>query len=253
MSQDEPTSIADAIGGSTYTAALFETNISAPCVKCGTVVEGISKFASGAIHCDECYPVACRKLVMEEYRKRWLRFCPPMYQSTDLESDEFNKAAWAHVKAVPLDKSLVFVGASGQCKTRIMMERLKRCLIAGKPVDVLWADKLDEIIESRKTAKAMQQYADVPVLGIDDFGTSGSAYESVSKFLKGLIDRRMREGRTTIITTNLRGRDVTQDADKFGNSTKADKERTLAIVRRLRDSSAYRTIDFDQQAGGGRF
>lgn len=249
---DEPKSIAEAIGGSTLTDALTTTT-SAPCISCGKNIDGVINFAVSSIHCDPCYKKACRELELKECERLWKQICPAQYLKTDLKHEEFNRVAWKQIAAIDLEESLVLVGASGKCKTRCMMERLKRCLIAGKGIDILWADKLDEIIESRKTSKALQQYSEVPVLGIDDFGTSGSAYESVSKFLKGLIDRRMREGRTTILTTNLRGRDVQQDADKFGNSTKADKERTLAIVRRLRDSSSYRTIDFDSQAGGGQF
>ena len=99
------------------------------------------------------------------------------------------------------------------------MHRLKLCLLKDKTVGVLWADALDDAMESRKVAAFRDKMLQPSVLGIDDFLTSGSAFESVTKFLKGLIDVRLRDGKTTIITTNLKARDIEGDSSKFGNRT----------------------------------
>ena len=228
----------------------LETTADCNCVKCGEPVGEVLAVFKDAIHCDKCIEEYEEKRRLEEIAPFWKKFCPALYQETDVEHKEFVKV-WPLLQQHGAKQNLILCGESGTCKSRAMMQRLKLCLYKGMSVGVLWPDVLDEAIETRKTSKLREELVAPTVLGIDDFLTSGSSLENVTKFLKGIIDIRLRDGKTTIITTNLKARDIEQDAAKFDNMTKAEHQRVLAIIRRLRGE--YKTIDTDAGLGDGRF
>lgn len=244
MTVTEPTQIGEWIDP----ALLVETTNK--CSKCGEPVSGIALFKDGS-GCDKCVEEWETNRRLEVIKPFWEEFCPKAYRETDMKHEDF-VPVWSLVKAYGDPKqNLILCGESGTCKTRSMMMRLKQCLFKGHSVGVLWADVLDEAIESRRQSKLREEVTKPSVLGIDDFLTSGSSLESVTKFLKGVIDIRLRNGKTTIITTNLKARDIEQDAGKFANMTKAEHQRVLAIIRRLRGE--FVTIDTDAGIGDGRF
>ena len=235
------------------------TTVSCKCSveNCNNQVDGIYPAFKDVVACDECgdkweYD---RKLVA--LRDFWeggngkKAFCPKLYRETDINHEDFIKV-WPAVRqyADPRE-NLIFCGQSGTCKTRAMMQRLKLCWWKGLTVDVLWAHELDKAIEDRKTSQLRDMLMVPKVLGIDDFLTSGSSLERVTNFLKGIIDARLIDRKTTLITTNLTARDITSDAEKFGNATKADQQRVSAIIRRLRGE--FKMVDFDAGRGDGRF
>lgn len=244
-----PKSISEALGG--LKLDLETTTDNATCRKCGQPVGTVLKVFSESIHCDPCVEAYQKDRDIESIKGFWEKFCPRLYAETDTKHEDFVQV-WPMVSRYSDPKqNLIFCGASGKCKTRAMMHRLKLCLLKGHSIDVLWADELDEAIESRKLSNLRKRLSEPSVLGIDDFLTSGSAFEKTTSFLKGLIDTRLREGKGTILTTNLSARDIESDSDKFGNSTKADQQRVQAIIRRLRGE--FQTIDFDAGVGSARF
>ena len=245
----EPASIADSMGLSNIDTVtkVPESN----CRLCGKPTGEIFKSFENSICCDDCCEKYDREKRMEHLREYWEGFCPTLYRSTEPDHPDFARV-WPLVKNYKdLKQNLILCGSTGLCKTRAAMHRLKFCVLAGHSVQVLWADELGIAVEERKTAKFFREFKSARVLLIDDFLTSGSAYENVTASLKGLLDVRIREGRTTIITTQLHARDISGDSNKFGNETKADKERINAIIRRLRGE--FSMIDFDAGLGDGRF
>lgn len=243
----EPKKLSDALD-----SVIQQMNaVEATCTKCGKPVGEVCRFAASAIQCDECYAESAKKLNLKSMKDWWRHFCPEQFRATDLKHEDFNKSAWGRVVEVELDRNLILVGASGTCKTRIMMERLKRCFLHGRKPSVLWADVLDEAIQSRQTGKALESHSEAPVLGIDDLFTAGSAFEAYTKLVKSLIDRRLRQNRVTIITTNLKARDIRSDSEKFANATRGDRERIEAIIRRLREE--FVMVDCDRVDGKGEF
>lgn len=244
--QTEPVSIGGALSNLDLT-----TTVAGTCSQCGEPIGDVLKSFSGGIACDPCVAKWEEKRRIDLCREFWKSFCPKLYANTDTQHPDFLRV-WPLVKAHDdLKKNLIFCGESGACKTRAMMHRLKLCLLQGRSVGVMWADDLDDAIESRKVSKFREAMLQPSVLGIDDFLTSGSAFESTTKFLKGLIDLRLRDGKTTILTTNLKARDVESDSNKFNNATKADQQRVHAIIRRLRGE--FTTVDFTAGIGDGKF
>jgi hypothetical protein len=237
--------------GSAFSSLDLETMVEGKCNRCQEPLGLVLKAFEGGTACDPCVEKWEQSRRIEACRGFWKDFCPKLYANTDTNHADFQRI-WPLVAAYQDPKqNLILCGASGSCKTRAMMHRLKICLLKGRSVGVLWADALDDAIESRKMAKFREAMLEPSVLGIDDFLTSGSAFENVTKFLKGLLDVRLRDGKTTIITTNLNARDIESDSGKFNNRTKADQQRVSAIIRRLRGQ--FKTIDFDAGVGDAKW
>lgn len=229
----------------------LESVVDANCNQCQTPIGKVLKTFASAVCCKSCVEQYEHDRRISEIKEWWKNFCPKLYAETDVKHEDFARI-WPIVKAhTNYKQNLILCGASGKCKSRAMMHRLKLALIKGHSIDVLWADKLDEAIESRKMSKLRDRLVEPSILGIDDFLTSGSALETVTKFLKGIIDIRLRDGKTTILTTNLGARDIETDSQKFNNATKADRERVQALIRRLRGE--FKTVDVDAGIGDGRF
>jgi hypothetical protein len=237
--------------GAAFATLDVDTMVEGHCNRCNAPIGQVVASMKDGICCDPCVEKWEHNRKIEACREFWKTFCPKLYADTDTQHPDFLRI-WPLVASHDDPRqNLILCGSTGACKTRAMMHRLKLCLLKGNSVGVLWADALDDAIESRKMSKLREACLEPAVLGIDDFLTSGSAFENVTKFLKGLIDIRLRDGKTTIITTQLKARDVEGDSDKFGNRTKADQERVNAIIRRLRGE--FKTVDFDAGLGCGRF
>lgn len=231
--------------------ASMQKPVDAPCIKCGTIVPDCREFFAGATHCDKCYAEVVKERRFKEIGEWWTRWCPKQYQSTELDHPQF-KRVWPLIKKIDgYRENVVLVGASGLCKTRAAVMRLKLALAyEGLMPQALWADTLDEKLETgRFKGDWKKVYMDAPILLIDDLFTAGASLERYTKFIKGLLDYRLREEKPTIITTNLKARDIQQESNKFDNETKADQQRINAIIRRLRE---FRCVDFDS-LGDGRF
>lgn len=189
---------------------------------------------------------------MKDIKSYWESFCPKQFLNTDPNHPDFARV-WQLVKRyTDPNENLILCGASGLCKTRSALYRMKLLLAKhGTLPAVLWADDLDERLEEKFKNGWKAQYKEAQLLLVDDLFTAGASLERYTKYIKGLLDFRLREGRPTIFTTNLQARDIESDSEKFGNATKADQQRVQAIIRRLRGE--FRTIDFDAGIGDGRF
>lgn len=247
IDQKPPQSFAAAIGGID-----LEETIETACSKCQTPLGQVIKVFAGACLCDDCMEKYETKSRLEQVKKFWNRWCPSQFKETDMKHDDFARI-WPMVRAVKESKeNLIFCGQSGTCKTRAALCRMK-LLLAYDYLEphALWADALDEHLETKGyNANWKEQYKNAPVLLIDDLFTAGASLERYTKYIKGLLDYRLRENKVTIITTNLQARDISSDSGKFGNETKADQQRISAIIRRLRGD--FKTLDFDA-IGDGKF
>lgn len=222
------------------------------CEGCETIVKGVLPSFDGLVACDPCVEKFKIDTRMKEAEKYWSQWCPKQFKGTQLDHADFARV-WPIVKQVKEPRqNLIFCGESGTCKTRAALHRMKM-LLAYNYLEphALWADVLDEHLETKGfNSNWKDQYKQAPVLLIDDLFTAGASLERYSKYIKGLLDYRLRENKITIITTNLKARDIATDSEKFNNATKADQQRTQAIIRRLRGE--FRMLDFDS-VGDGRF
>jgi len=252
IDSNSPVSIGVAIGNHGLD---LDTEVESNCRICETPIGSVVKAYAHSLCCDKCVEKAEYDRKIESMKKFWNKFCPKLYRDTDLKHEDFSRI-WTVVAGYKeYTQNLVFCGASGSCKTRAMMHRLKLAFLNGKSIDVLWADHLDKALDrdyrELNVSKLRDRFETPDIVGIDDFLTSGSSLEGCTKFLKGLIDARLREGKTTILTTNLLARDIEADSEKFGNATKADQQRVQAIIRRIRGE--YKTVDFDAGNFDGKF
>lgn len=242
--------IGQAIGYGELSA--LTTSATAPCVVCSEPVETTEAFA-GSIHCDPCFKKVCEERRLDEIKEWWYRWCPKQYLKTDVQHETFARA-WKILKGVKNHRqNIILCGASGQCKTRVALQRMKVLLARhGLEPHALWADTLDEKLEGSKYRNDWKKaYQEAPVLLIDDLFTAGASLERYTKYIKGLLDFRLREEKITIITTNLKARDLQQESAKFQNETKADQQRIEAIIRRI--DGEFQCVDVDAGVGDGRF
>jgi DNA replication protein DnaC len=192
--------------------------------------------------CNECVEKYKRERDLKLMEKYWKKVCPAEYRSTDLKHETWNKEAWDKARQIPLSESLVIIGESGQCKTRIACERAKRAILTGKTVSLMWPDELKEIPRFTSRKDYIQDLCKPDYLLLDDAFLCGSK-EAAAELLKDIIDKRIREQKATVITTQISGEDWKGDAAKFKNMTKAENDRIDAVVRRVKEK--FRTIDAD--------
>jgi DNA replication protein DnaC len=201
---------------------------------------------SPSTSCDECRKKWDHAETVERYKKHWESICPAGYRDTDKAHSEFPTAQWDLLKEYRGNESLFLFGPSGTGKTRLATLLLKRCMWAGKRVQVLWPEDLDDAARSHERKAQLTAYSKNEVLLMDDALLSGASNEKLGEFLKSLVDMLMREKHQFIITSQVAGDEYLEQASKWGNLTKSDKERIDALWRRLREKC--RVIPFEKAA-----
>lgn len=190
---------------------------------------------------------------MNACRSFWEAACPKDLRESDTKYPgdpargipPFPSAIYKDLRATwTFNESLFLYGPSGSGKTKTAALLLKRALLAGKDIGFFWPEELKDAAQSRDRLKILRSLAARDVLLMDDAVLTGAQDEKVSSFLKDLVDMLMREQHHFIITSQIGGEDYEAQADKFGNLTKADKERIAALWRRIREKC--RVVPFVQ-------
>jgi hypothetical protein len=203
--------------------------------------------------------VVCHSCI-DEYEKQeaihtaklfWSQICPPELNNTDIKSPIFNQDGWRQVKNQT--GSMILIGKTGQCKTRCMVEFLKRRLIDKRSIHIIWPEDFKRMADKRGDEKHdwAAAMSNVEWLGLDDVFTAAISRESVADLIKDLIDMRIRKQKKTIITSQLSANDIRYDAGKYGNQTASENKRMEAIIRRIKEKFAI--IDFDPPKPDGGF
>ena len=226
--------------------------IDCACSVCGCALRSMRLF-SQITACDPCREKAQEDERMNACKSFWEAACPRDLRATDPEypGDEsrgippFPTAIYLDLRATwTFNESLFLYGPSGSGKTKTAALLLKRALLRGKDIGFFWPEELKDAAQSRDRLKILRSLAARDILLMDDAVLTGAQDEKVSSFLKDLIDMLMREQHHFIITSQIGGEDYNEQADKFGNLTKADKERIAALWRRIKEKC--RVVPFAQ-------
>lgn len=224
-----------------------------PCRTCGketiTVSQGqYDTFGPTAV-CGTCSEAKDVEIRARDCRSFWIRHCPATYRETDTSREDFNKEAWRRMKTYRLTDNMVLLGPSGVCKTRMACQWAKIALGRGMSVKLMFPEDLKDQprFKTRKEHLDSLAYPDLAVL--DDLFLVSASKDAVAEFIKDLIDRRLRDKKATVITSQVDADDFESDAAKFDNLSSTENQRIEAIVRRVKES--YATIDCGALASGG--
>jgi DNA replication protein DnaC len=186
--------------------------------------------------CDECRRDAEESDLVRRAKHAWEKLCPALYRDTKRSHEHFPKAQYEAVKDYTGERSYVFFGPSGSGKTRLAFMLLKRAMLKGKTVGVMFDEQLQDAKSSRERMKAVEQWGGFHVLLLDDSLMNGAQDEHTASFLKSLLDYIMRRKSHVIITTQITKAEYTEQLRKWESSrktTRTDEERSLALLRRV--------------------
>lgn len=204
-----------------------------PC-KWGARFQCMEYFSSVTI-CDDCSAANKDAWAIADAKKRWESVCPVGYRDTDKKHAGFPRAQYDQLKSWTGQGSLFFYGGTGKGKTRLAMLMVKRALLKGYGVGVLWPEKIRSLVQGYDSS-FFDTYSDIPVLLMDDSLITACRESKLVDAVKTLLDVRMRGKKTTIFTSQIGTEEEIAGGKEFGDAKAADLERIKAIVRRLRES-----------------
>lgn len=222
-----------------------------PCPKCKkeqvTVSQSHFDIFGYETPCDPCVANRKNEINMELASKHWKNVCPKKYQRTDIDHEKFNVNAYNRARKISIDsgykESIMLYGDTGSCKSRIACLMAYLALINGRKIGLFFPDDLKDRprFQSRKEILVNLTAPDFIVL--DDLFIAGAAKEDTADFIKDLLDRRYRNEKATVITSQSTAEDFAADANKFGTMSTTEYQRIKAIIRRVRED--YTCIDCD--------
>ena len=196
----------------------------------------VMRIFSTSTACDDCRNAYLDDMRLAGCRSYWEATCPADIRATDVRRDDFPGAIYKSLLPYTGTESLFLYGPSGSGKTRVAAMLLKRAMLAGRDVAILWPEELKDAAQSRfDRLKLLRGFAAREVLMMDDSLMTGAQDEKITDFLRDLIDLLMRNGNRFLITSQVGEADYTQAADKYGKATTADRERIAAIFRRIKE------------------
>jgi len=211
------------------------------CSVCACEIE-VMRLFSALTACDACREKSDHDEALKRAEKHWLAMCPPAYRSTDKKHKEFPLGVFETLNDWKGQQSLFLYGPSRQGKTRVAMLLLKRAMLKGLHVGVLWPEQLKAVKFARDNLETMNRLAMFDVLLLDDALLTGAANDSISEYLKDLIDLMIRQEKRFIITSQIGGNDYREAAKKYHNLASSDIERIEALIKRIEE--ACRVVPF---------
>ncbi len=215
------------------------------CRHCGVGVSqlaGIYQFFQ-EISCDSCVEAREEQIRLEKAQRFWINECPEDYRDTNIHHEEFNIEAYKRMKSYDFSQSIMLLGETGVCKTRMACHWAKMALVSGMSVKLMFPDDIKDQPRFMSRREHLVNLCSPDLLVLDDLLLAGCSKESVADFVKDLIDRRLRSKKPMIVTSQVNASDFEKDAGKFGNMSQTERKRIEAIVRRIREK--FVTIDCD--------
>lgn len=218
----------------------FNEMVEAECSKkCGAKFTCMRLFAAmEAVACDACRAKYDKEEKLERAKVYWESICDDAFRDTDKTHPDFPKSQYEATRSYSGTESLMFFGPSGKGKSRLAMILLKRCLVRfNLHVGVLWPEELSAVKggRGRETLDMVGKWGKYDVLLMDDSISAGAQDGRVTDFLKQLLDYRMRHKRHQIVTTQIGSSEYSEQGDKWGKETKADKQLVEALMRRFKE------------------
>lgn len=209
--------------------------ILAKCNHCDVQLE-TRRMNAPFVACDACIERIATAEKMNANRAIWEKVCPASFRETNQKHKDFPAAIYADLKKnVGPKQSLFCFGPTGSGKTRVGMLLLKRALLRGERVGVLWPEKLHLLTKGYDNSM-FDKYAEYDALLMDDTLLTACRESKLLDAVKMLLDIRMREERMTIFTSQIGSEEELASGKNFGEAKPADLERIKAIIRRLRES-----------------
>lgn len=205
------------------------------CSVCACELEVIRLFQS-LTACDECRAKSEHDEALKRAEKHWKSICPPAFRDTSKEHKDFPIGAFNTLNDWKGQQSLFLYGPSRAGKTRAAMLLLKRAMLNGQHVGVLWPEQLKAVKFARDNLETMNRLALYDVLLLDDALLTGAANDSISEYLKDLVDLMIRQQKRFIITSQIGGNDYREAAKKYHNLATSDIERIEALLKRIDES-----------------
>jgi len=197
--------------------------------------------------CDPCTAKRKTDVRMDDAKLFWSRTCPISFRNTDIKHEKFNLNAYNRARQISMDSgykdSIVLYGDTGSCKTRIACQLAKMALANGKTIALHFPEDLKDRPRFQSRKEILVNLTSPDFIVLDDVFIAGAAKEDTADFIKDLIDRRYRNNKATIITSQSTAEDFATDARKFGSMSPVEYQRIEAIVRRVRES--FTCIDCD--------
>lgn len=223
--------------------------VTVTCHKCGKATFTIPRFMVPFTACEACCAEWEKNERNELCRKHWERICPVDLRTTDTKHPDFPAAIYKENRSYTGTESLFLFGPTRKGKTRVGMLLLKRALLAGKSVGIMWPEDLKSKAKSfNDRLRFLHEYAAYDVLLMDDCMLTGAQDEKIADFLKDLVDLMQRHGRHMIITSQIGGAEYMQQAEKWlrpgDKLSTADSDRIDALWSRIRER--FRVVPFVQ-------
>ena len=232
--------------------ALDDTQVSlkTPCPECGkpvvTTRGNLIMFGDAFPYCQECCDKHSENKRIEQLRDKWHRLCPKSYRDTDRDRDDWNASAYKAIADSPMNASFFVFGDSDTCKTRMGLERIKRALLVRPGKDgkglLSVSVKFEEDLEEKPKLLTMKEWVDgmckSDVGLFDNMLEVGIGDERKAKLCHWIIDKRLREGKATIITSRIALDDLQDEAaERFGPNRGSTKKglhkRVESIVSKI--------------------
>jgi hypothetical protein len=200
--------------------------------------------------CPSCITAFEEKLRQDALDQWWKDWCPDEHRDTDLNHPEWNQQAWALLKDWKGGESLFLGGDTGSCKTRIMVQLLKIRALAGDSIDVLWPEDMKEAKGFIKNRRGLILRWGAPqYLGIDDALLAGADSESMTDFLKDLLDYRHRHNRYAIITSQINTDEWVASAEEKRDKALPTSHVKLLEATQRRIRQWFRPVGVEIQEG----
>ncbi len=209
--------------------------IAGECSACHCELQVMRLFQS-LTACDACREKSEHDEALKRAEKHWKEICPGAFRNTSKEHADFPKGAFATLNDWTGQKSLFLYGPSRAGKTRAAMLLLKRAMLKGQHVGVLWPEQLKAVKFARDNLETMNKLAMYDVLLLDDALLTGAANDSISEYLKDLVDLMIRQEKRFIITSQIGGNDYREAAKKYHNLAASDIERIEALIKRIEET-----------------
>lgn len=198
---------------------------------CATMIE-CRYVVAPFVACDVCIQRELKAEADKRNSDYWEHVCPEKYRKTDTKFPGFPVETYRRLKADFIGKGLFLFGPSDMFKTRVALLMLKRALLTGKRVGVLWPDQIASL--KMGFDSSMDRYAGYEMLLLDDPLLAVSKEPKLIETLRQLIDIRVRHERPFIITSQIGHEDELVKAQAYGEAKGADVERIKSLLKRFR-------------------